>query len=178
MNTMSTSKALVFEDCSKPQTNLKTIIGTGTGDRFQSACRASVGAISYSALGHGARPFLKTQSQKRYELLILLQRSACLALIPDFVQNHNYIAGDLSGQKSISYQALPPPCTSSLKPSSLGQAPEVKGRSDLNAYLMCPVTWLTPLQTLKLDMLTPKGRNPCRLQNTASSPIIKALNEV
>lgn len=64
MNTMSVSKALVFEDCSKLQTNLKTIIGTGTGDRLHRACWASVGVISYSALGHGALPFLKTQSQK------------------------------------------------------------------------------------------------------------------
>lgn len=64
VNTMSISKALVFEDCSKPQTNLKTIIGTGTGDRLHRACWASVGVISYSALGHGALPFLKTQSQR------------------------------------------------------------------------------------------------------------------
>lgn len=64
VNTMSISKALVFEDCNKPQTNLKTIIGTGTGHRLHSACWASVGVISYSALGHGAPPFLKTQSQR------------------------------------------------------------------------------------------------------------------
>lgn len=64
VNTMSVSKALVFEDCSKPQTNLKSIIGTGSGDRLHSACWASVGVISYSALGHGAPPFLKTQSQR------------------------------------------------------------------------------------------------------------------
>lgn len=64
VNTMSISKSLVFEDCSKPQTNLKSIIGTGTGDRLHSACWASVGVISYSALGHGAPPFLKTQSQR------------------------------------------------------------------------------------------------------------------
>ncbi len=38
VNTMSISKALVFEDCSKPQTNLKSIIGTGTGDRLHGAC--------------------------------------------------------------------------------------------------------------------------------------------
>lgn len=38
VNTMSVSKALVFEDCSKPQTNLKSIIGTGSGDRLHSAC--------------------------------------------------------------------------------------------------------------------------------------------
>lgn len=38
VNTMSISKALVFEDCSKPQTNLKSIIGTGTRDRLHSAC--------------------------------------------------------------------------------------------------------------------------------------------
>lgn len=64
VNTMSVSKALAFEDCSKPQTNLKSIIGTGSGDRLHSACWASVGVISYSALGHGAPPFLKTQSQR------------------------------------------------------------------------------------------------------------------
>lgn len=64
VNTMSISKAWVFEDCSKPQTNLKTIIGAGTGDRLHSACWALVGEISYSALGHGAPPFLKTQSQR------------------------------------------------------------------------------------------------------------------
>lgn len=64
VNTMSFSKALVFEDRSKPQTNLKSIIGTGTGDRLHSARWASVGVISYSALGHGAPPFLKTQSRR------------------------------------------------------------------------------------------------------------------
>lgn len=63
VNTMSISKALVFKDCSKPQTNLKTIIGTGTEDRLHRTCWATVGVISYSALGHGAAPFLKTQSQ-------------------------------------------------------------------------------------------------------------------
>lgn len=61
-NTMSVSRAAVFEDCGKQQTNLKTVIGTGAGDRLQPARSASVEAISYSALGHGASPSLKTQS--------------------------------------------------------------------------------------------------------------------
>lgn len=33
VNTISISKALVFEDCSEPQKNLKSIIGTRGGDR-------------------------------------------------------------------------------------------------------------------------------------------------
>lgn len=141
-NTMSISKVLVFEDCSKPQTNLKTIIGTVTRDRLHSVCWSFMGVISYSALGH-CSSFPKNSISERYELLILLQRSACLPFIPDFVQTHNYIGGDFTGQKSISTQASPPACTSSIKPSSLHQAWEVKERRDLNAYLMSPVTWFT-----------------------------------
>lgn len=64
VNTMPVSKALVFEDCSKPQTNLKSIIGTESRDRLHSVCRASVRVISYSALGQSAPSFLKTQSQR------------------------------------------------------------------------------------------------------------------
>lgn len=33
----------------------------------------------------------------RYELLILQQQPACLALIPDFMETHNYTEGDLTG---------------------------------------------------------------------------------
>lgn len=110
---------------------------------------------------------------KRYELLILLQRSACLALIPDLVQTHNYIEGDLTEQKSITTQASPPACTSSLNPSSLHQAGEVKGGMDLNAYLMSPVTCFISLPTVILEMLTPKGRHSCRLSSTATSPVIR-----
>lgn len=39
VNTMPVSKALVFEDCSEPQTDLKTIIGTGTEDRLRCGVR-------------------------------------------------------------------------------------------------------------------------------------------
>lgn len=172
---MSISKALVFEDCSKPQTNLKSIIGTGTGDRWHSACRASVGLISYSALGHGAPPFLKTQSQRGMNYWFCY--SDQLALLSSLTLCRPAIRwkGIWQGKESISSQASPPACTSSLKPSSLHQAWEVKGGRDLNAYLISPVTCFIQLPRVTCDKLTSQGKHSCKLQNTASSPAIRAL---
>lgn len=175
---MSISKALVFEDCSKPETNLKSIIGTGTWDRLHSACWASVGVISYSALGHGTPPFLKTQSQRGMnywfcysdQLASLSSLTLCRPTIT--------LKGIWQGKKSISTQASPPACTSSLKPFSLHQAQEVKGGRDINAYLMSPVTCFIALPTVTPDTLTSKGRRSWRLQNIASSPVIRFKKEV
>lgn len=115
LNTMSISKALVFEDCSKPQTNLKTIIGTETGDRLHSACWASVGVISYSALGHGAPPFLKTQSQRGMnywfcysdQLASLSSLTLCRPTIT--------LKGIWQGKKALTPRFSPHACTSSLE---------------------------------------------------------------
>lgn len=96
---MSISKALVFEGCSKPQTNLKSIIGTGTWDRLHSVCSASEGVISYSALGCGAPPSLKTQSRGGMNYWFCYSDQLSSLSSPDFVQTHNYIGGDLTGQK-------------------------------------------------------------------------------
>lgn len=160
VNTMSFSKALVFKDCSKPQTNLKTIIGTGTRDWLHRARWATVGVISYSPLGHGAPPFLKTQSQRGtnywFSYSDQLASLSFLALWRPTIT----LKGILQGKKTVSTQASPSACTSSVKPSSLRQTQEVKWQKGPNAYLMSPVTWLI------LDMMTWKSRHACRFENT------------
>lgn len=94
-NAASVPKASVVEGCSKTQTSLKSIIGTAEID-CSAARRARVGAIPYSAPSRCAPPPTppKNSISESYELLILLQQPACLALIPDFVETHNFTDRD------------------------------------------------------------------------------------
>lgn len=153
---------------------LKAIIGTGTGHRLHGACRGPVGVISYSVLGRGAPPSPKTQSQRGMnywfcysdQLALLLPRTLCRPTI-----TLKGGGGGSSGQKGISTQASPPPCTSSLKLSPT--SPRTGGQRETGPQCISNV-WsqlVHSLPTVTLDLLTSKGRFSCRLQNSAAQSL-------
>lgn len=121
-NAVSVAKALVVEGCSKTQTSLKSIIGTGSRDRLLCCTSGSCGSDSIFCPWSLCSPSPKNSISERYELLILLQQPACLALIPDFVETHNYTERDLMTKTHpqkiralssvrISLTKTPPPCS-------------------------------------------------------------------
>lgn len=112
----------------------------------------SMRVISYSALGQGAPPFLKTQSQRGMNYWFCYSDQPASLSSLTLCRPAITLKGIWQGKKKgISTQASPPACTSSLKPCSLRQPREVKGRKDLNTYLMSQATWFTLLPTVTRD---------------------------
>lgn len=133
---MSVSKASVVEGSSKPHTDLKSIIGTGSRDRLHCCAPGLCGSDSIFCPWSVGSTSPKNSISESYELLILLQQPACSALIPDFAETHNYSKEDL----------IPPPtknpgfvfCQYFLtKIPSLPTRPERLMGRDFNAYVMC-----------------------------------------
>lgn len=135
---MSVPKALVVEGCSKTQTSLKSIIGTGSRDRLLCCTSGSCGSDSIFWPWSLCSPSPKNSISESYGLLILLQQPACLALIPDFVETHNYTERDLMAKPTPKKSRL---CLLSVfphkkNPTSLPTRQERLMGRDFNAYVM------------------------------------------